>query len=102
MGSGKGQNDKGKAVIIDKTAKGTSRDAIAKKLGRHFDTARRFLKDPSPRRQQSDCRTSETMTERDLRNIGRQFRGKREKNKRVHFHNRWLSKHNILGTNRFR
>ena len=42
----------GKAVIIKESAKGTTPDTIAQKIGRHVDTVNRFQKDPSPRKNQ--------------------------------------------------
>uniref|UniRef100_A0A0L8H392 Tc3 transposase DNA binding domain-containing protein n=1 Tax=Octopus bimaculoides TaxID=37653 RepID=A0A0L8H392_OCTBM len=76
MGRGKGLNKEEKSIIMKESTKGTSLHVIAEKLGRHVDTVRRFLKDPSPRKKRSDCGTSKTVTARDLRNIGHKLREK--------------------------
>lgn len=76
MGRGKALNDDEKAVIIKESAKGTSPNDIATKIGRHVDTVKRFQKNPAPRKKRSDAGTSKTVTDRDLRNIGRQVRRK--------------------------
>lgn len=76
MGRGKALTDDEKAIIIKETAKGTSPDAIAEQIGRHVDSVKRFLKDPSPRKKRSDAGVSKTVSARDLRKIGRQLRRK--------------------------
>ena len=74
MGRQKALNGDEKAVIIKKSAKGITHDAIAQKIGRHVDTVKRFQKDPSPRKKRSNAEIFKTVAERDLRNIGRQVR----------------------------
>ena len=74
MGLGKALTDKEKEVIIKESAKGTSFDVIAEITGRHVDTVKRFLKDPSPRKKRSDAGCSKTVTDRDMRKIVRQLR----------------------------
>lgn len=76
MGREKDLNDEEKTVIIKETAKGTTFFTIAERLGRHVDTVKRSLKDPSARKKRSNCGTSMTVTDRNLRNIGHQFSGK--------------------------
>ena len=60
----------------EESAKGTSPDAIAAKIGRHVDTVKRFQKNPTPRKKRSDAGISKTVTDRDMRNITRQLRKK--------------------------
>ena len=74
MGRRKALTDDEKAVIIKESAKGTSPDAIAEKIGRHVDTVKRYQKDPTPRKKRSDAGIFKAVTARDLRNIGRQLR----------------------------
>ena len=76
MGRGKALTEDEKAVIIKESAKGTSPDAIAAKIGRHVDTVKRFQKNPTPRKKRSDAGISKTVTDRDMRNITRQLRKK--------------------------
>ena len=63
-------DDKKVVIIIESSAKGTTLGAIAKKIGQ-VDTVKRFQKDPSARKKRSDTEIFKTVTERDLRNIGR-------------------------------
>ena len=44
MGRGKALTEDEKAAIIKESAKGTSSDAIAAKIGRHVDKVKRFQK----------------------------------------------------------
>jgi len=74
MGRSRSLTEAEKATIVKESAKGSSSEAIAKKLGRHVDTVKRFQKDPSPRKKRSDSGTSRTVNERDMRNIGRELR----------------------------
>ena len=74
MGRAKVLTDVEKQIIIKETAKGTSTAVIARKLGRHIDTVRRFLKDPSPRKKRSDAGHSRTVSARDMRNVVHQLR----------------------------
>ena len=60
--------------FINVSAKGTTLDAIAQKIVCHVDTVKRFQKDPWPRKKRPDAGILKTVTERDLRNIGRQLR----------------------------
>ena len=78
MGRQKALNDDEKAVIIKESAKCTTPDAIAQKLGYHVNIAKKFQKDPSPRKKRSEAGISKTVTERDSRNIGRQVRRRPE------------------------
>lgn len=76
MGRGKALTVNEKEVIIKESAKGTSLADIAQIIGRHIDTVKRFLKDPSPRKKRSDAGLSKTVNDRDMRRIGRQLRRK--------------------------
>lgn len=50
MGRGRGFNDGEKAIIIKEIARGRNVSIIAESLGRHVDTVKRFITDPSPRK----------------------------------------------------
>lgn len=69
MGRARGLSDAEKATIVKETGKGSSPRGIATKLGRHIDTIRRYLKNPSPRKQRSDSGVLKSVTARDLRKI---------------------------------
>ena len=64
--------DSEKAIIIKETPKTTSCADIAKLLGHHVRTVKRFLENPSSRKQRSDRGKNKTASKRDLRNIKRQ------------------------------
>ena len=67
MGRAKGLTDDEKATIVKKTAEGTDAKGIATSLGRHVDTVKSFLSDPSPRKKRSDSGTLKAVTTRELR-----------------------------------
>ena len=54
MGQSRDLQDSEKAIIIKETAKNISCADIAKLLGRHVRTVKRFLENPSSRKQRSD------------------------------------------------
>ena len=58
MGRGKGLNEAEKAIIIKESAKGTSPDDIATKMGYRVDSVKRFRKDQE---QRSDAGNSKTV-----------------------------------------
>ena len=55
------------------SAKGSSSEAIAQKLGCYVDTVNSFQKDLSTRKKRFDSGTSTTVNERDMRNIDREL-----------------------------
>ena len=63
MGHGKVLIDKTKEVVIKESAIGTSLDVIPEILGHHVDTVKRFLKDPSPRKKESDAVLFKSVTD---------------------------------------
>ena len=65
MGRGKALTEDEKAVIIKESAKGTSPDVIAAKIGCHVDTVKIFQKNPTPRKKLSNAGLSKTVTDRD-------------------------------------
>ena len=50
MGRAKGLSADEKAIIIKEIAKGTNAKDIDHSLGRHVDTVKSFVADPSPRK----------------------------------------------------
>ena len=74
MGRGKALTDDEKAIIIKETAKVTSPNAIAEKIGRHVDSVKRYLKDPSAKKKRLNAGFSKAVSARDLREIGRYLR----------------------------
>lgn len=73
MGRAKGLTDDEKANIIKNIAKGKDANDIAILLGRHVDTVKRFLADPSPRKKRSDSGALKAVTTRELRLVKRQL-----------------------------
>lgn len=71
MGRKPGLSEDEKCSIIQKTAKCIPVEVIAKELGRHQRTIKRFLADPSPRKKRSDAGSSKLKTDRNLRRIRR-------------------------------
>ena len=74
MGRKKGLSVEERDIIIVEVGKGTCNEDIAKILGRHVDTIKRYLKSPSPRKSRSDRGGSKTVTARGMRKIVRQVR----------------------------
>ena len=73
MGRAKGLTTDEKATIIKESGKGTDARAIAISLGRHVDTVKRFLADPSPRKKRSDSGVLKAVTTRELRLVKRKL-----------------------------
>ena len=73
MGRAKGLTADEKATIIKEIAKGTNAKDIAHSLGRHVDTVKRFVADPSPRKKLSDSGILKAVTTRELRLVKRKL-----------------------------
>lgn len=71
MGRARGLTDAEKAKIVKYMAKRTPIKDIAASIGRHVDTVKRYLADPSPRKKRSDSGVLKTASTRDLRNVKR-------------------------------
>ena len=56
-----------KCNIVKEITKGISPKVVATSIGRHVDTGKRYLVNPSPRMTQSDA----GVTDRELRNVKR-------------------------------
>lgn len=63
-----------KSQIVEELGKGTPLKVIAKILGRHVVTIRRFVKNPYPSKPRSDCGVPRCVTQRDLRNIRKELK----------------------------
>jgi len=73
MGRAKGLTEAEKETIVKGIAKGTSPKVIAHSIGRHVDTVKRFLADPSQRKKRSDSGVLKAVTTRELRIVKRQL-----------------------------
>lgn len=73
MGRAKGLTADEKATIIKEIAKGTNAKDIAHSLGRHVDTVKRFVADPTPRKKRSDSGVLKAVTTRELRLVKRKL-----------------------------
>jgi len=71
MGRARGLTDAEKAKIVKDMAKGTPIKDIAASVGRHVDTVKRYLADPSPRKKRKDSGVLKIASTRDLRNVKR-------------------------------
>ena len=63
-----------KTTIVKECANSSYYEAISQILGRHDDTCKRFLKDPSPRKKCSYSWDFRTVNERNMRYIVRRLR----------------------------
>ena len=63
-----------KCIIAKEMAKGTPPPkVIAPSVGRHVDTGKRYLSNPTPKRSRADAGVLKRVTDRDCRNIKRQL-----------------------------
>ena len=74
MGRRKDLNKGEKNIIIKEIAKGTTSKAITEKINRHVVTVKRFLKNPSKRKPQSDCGVLKLVRNRGMSRLKRKIR----------------------------
>ena len=74
MGKAKDLIEAEKCIIVKELAKGTPPKVIAISIGRHVDTVKRYLSNPSPRKtRQMIASVLKKVTDCDRRNIKRQL-----------------------------
>ena len=74
MGRGKDLTEEDKSIIIKEIVTGNIPGAIAKEIGRHVATVKRFLQSPSKRKPRRDLRVLKSVTKRDFSRLRRSLR----------------------------
>ena len=67
MGKAKDLTESEKCIIVKDMAKGVPPKVIATFIGRHVDTVKRYLSNPSPRKTRADAGILKRVTDRDRR-----------------------------------